>query len=250
MEYSKPNKKYPSGHAIGYRCHYPVVFCPQYRRTVLTPQRQADHYPQARRIEIPGQRIRLPKMGWVKTLFHRPLRGKAKNVTVSKTKTGQSFVSFQVEREMPDPQPKAGQVGVDLGLKSYLALSSDETLPNPGHLLQGERRLKKLQRDYARTQRGRRGREKARRRLARQHDKASNQRRDFQHQLSRTLIARYGVIDRWYPSTKTGSHCLRERTELPLRVRQWQCPNCGVVHARDGNATKTLPELGSSKWKR
>jgi putative transposase len=75
--------------------------------------------------------MRLPKVGWVKTLFHRPLQGKAKNVAVSKTKTGQSFVSFQVEREMPDPQPKAGQVAVDLGLKSYLALSSGETLPNP-----------------------------------------------------------------------------------------------------------------------
>jgi putative transposase len=84
-----------------------------------------------------------------------------------------------VELEMPDPQPKAGQVGVDLGLKAYLALSSGETIANPGNLIKGERRLKKLQRDYARTQRGSRGREQARWRLARQQEKVSNQRRDF-----------------------------------------------------------------------
>jgi putative transposase len=217
---------------------------PGYPRFKSKHNRQSYRYPQARRIEIAGRRIRLPKVGWVKTVFHRPLQGKTKNVTVSKTKTGKYNVSFQVELEIPDPQPKAGEVGVDLGLKSYLALSSGETIANPGNLIKGERRLKKLQRDYARTQRGSRGREKARRRLARQHEKVCNQRRDFQHQLSRTLIARYGVIDRWYPSTKTGSHCLRERTELPLRVRQWQCPNCGVVHARDGNAAQNIARVG------
>ncbi|MGD9092900.1 MAG: transposase, partial [Anaerolineales bacterium] len=171
---------------------------PGYPRFKSKHNRQSYRYPQARRIEIAGRRIRLPKVGWVKTVFHRPLQGKTKNVTVSKTKTGKYNVSFQVELEIPDPQPKAGEVGVDLGLKSYLALSSGETIANPGNLIKGERRLKKLQRDYARTQRGSRGREKARRRLARQHEKVCNQRRDFQHQLSRTLIARYGVIDRWY----------------------------------------------------
>ena len=263
---------------------------PGYPRFTSKHNRQSYRYPQARRIAIAGQGIRLPKVGWVKTVFHRPLQGKAKNVTVSKTKTGKYNVSFQVEMEMPDPQPKAGQVGVDLGLKTYLALSSGETIPNPGNLIKGERRLKKLQRDCARTQRGSRGREKARRRLARQHEKVSNQRRDFQHKLSRTLIDRWGVIcledlqikgmlqnhhlakhiqdagwgefvrqlgykgkwygshieriDRWYPSTKTCSNCLMVMTEMPLRVREWQCPNCGIVHDRDVNAAQNIARVG------
>ena len=163
---------------------------PGYPRFKSKHHKQAYRYPQAKRIGIEGQRIRLPKVGWVKTIFHRPLEGKAKNVTVSRTKTGKYFVSFQVEMEMPDPQPKAGQVGVDLGLKTYLALSSGETIPNPGNLIKAERRLKKLQRDCAQTQRGSRGREKARRRLARQHEKVSNQGRDFQHKLSLSNLDR------------------------------------------------------------
>jgi putative transposase len=96
----------------------------------------------------------LPKVGWIKTVFHRPLEGKTKNVTVSKTKTGQYFVSFQVEMEIPNPQPKARLIGIDLGLKSYLGLSRGELVPNPCPLLKDERRLQKLQRDYSRTQQG------------------------------------------------------------------------------------------------
>ena len=60
---------------------------PGYPRFTSKHNRQSYRYPQARRIAIAGQGIRLPKVGWVKTVFHRPLQGKAKNVTVSKTKT-------------------------------------------------------------------------------------------------------------------------------------------------------------------
>jgi putative transposase len=52
------------------------------------------------------------------------------------------------------------------------------------------------------------------------------------------------AIDRWYPSTKTCSNCLMERTELPLRVRKWQCPACGAVHDRDVNAAQNIARVG------
>ena len=40
MEYSTSNKEYHCDHAIVYRCQSHVVFCPKYRRTVLTPELQ------------------------------------------------------------------------------------------------------------------------------------------------------------------------------------------------------------------
>ena len=85
---------------------------PGYPRFKSKHHKQSYRYPQARRIEMAGQRIRLPKVGWVKTIFHRPLEGKAKNVTVSRTKTGKYFVSFQVEMEMPEPQPRQARWGL------------------------------------------------------------------------------------------------------------------------------------------
>jgi putative transposase len=43
-------------------------------------------------------------------------------------------------------------------------------------------------------------------------------------------------VDRWFPSSKTYSGCGWLLAELPLSVRAWTCPGCGVVHDRDRNA--------------
>lgn len=50
----------------------------------------------------------------------------------------------------------------------------------------------------------------------------------------RTLVK----IDRWYPSSKRCHHCGYVLDSLPLDVREWTCPACGMVHHRDSNAAK------------
>jgi putative transposase len=56
----------------------------------------------------------------------------------------------------------------------------------------------------------------------------------------RTLIG----IDRWYPSSKRCSACGHTVTALPLSVREWVCPECGVVHDRDVNAARNILTAG------
>ncbi|WNV90545.1 RNA-guided endonuclease TnpB family protein [Umezawaea sp. Da 62-37] len=56
----------------------------------------------------------------------------------------------------------------------------------------------------------------------------------------RTVIA----VDRWYPSSKTCSHCRHLLDTLPLGVRQWTCPGCGEVHDRDVNAARNILAAG------
>ncbi len=56
----------------------------------------------------------------------------------------------------------------------------------------------------------------------------------------RTVIA----VDRWYPSSKTCSHCGHLLDTLPLGVRKWICPGCGEVHDRDVNAARNLLAAG------
>lgn len=51
-------------------------------------------------------------------------------------------------------------------------------------------------------------------------------------------------IDRWYPSSKRCSHCGYILDSLPLEVRQWTCPACGVTHDRDSNAAKNVHAAG------
>ncbi|TDC54775.1 transposase [Actinomadura sp. KC345] len=56
----------------------------------------------------------------------------------------------------------------------------------------------------------------------------------------RTLI----VVDRWYPSSKTCSHCGHLLTELSLSTRAWSCPGCRTRHDRDVNAAKNILAAG------
>lgn len=55
--------------------------------------------------------------------------------------------------------------------------------------------------------------------------------------------SRLVVADRWYPSSKTCSACGHVLSKLPLSVREWVCPSCGVVHDRDHNAAVNLENL-------
>ena len=58
----------------------------------------------------------------------------------------------------------------------------------------------------------------------------------------RTLVK----IDRWYPSSKTCYNCKHVVEELPLDVREWVCPKCGVWHDRDLNAANNILAEGLS----
>jgi putative transposase len=52
------------------------------------------------------------------------------------------------------------------------------------------------------------------------------------------------VVDRWYPSSKTCSACGHLLDRLPLDVREWTCPACGVCHDRDVNAARNILTAG------
>ncbi|NEQ83579.1 MAG: IS200/IS605 family element transposase accessory protein TnpB [Moorea sp. SIO2I5] len=51
-------------------------------------------------------------------------------------------------------------------------------------------------------------------------------------------------INRWFPSSKTCYNCHYRIKELPLDVRFWTCPSCGIQHDRDGNAAKNIRAEG------
>ena len=48
------------------------------------------------------------------------------------------------------------------------------------------------------------------------------------------------TIDKWFPSSKTCSQCGYKYDDLTLSVREWICPDCGVVHNRDHNAAVNI----------
>ena len=169
-------------------------------------------------------------------------------------------------------------------------LSTGEKIANPQYLRRSERRLAHAQRNLSRKQKGSKNREKARLKVAREHARIADQRRDGLHKLTTRLMREnqtvcveslavknlvrnrslakaisdtgwgelgrqleykaewYGrtlvKIDRWYPSSKRCHGCGHMLDSLPLDVRQWTCPECGVRHDRDINAAKNILAVG------
>ncbi|RZA21544.1 MAG: transposase [Proteobacteria bacterium] len=54
------------------------------------------------------------------------------------------------------------------------------------------------------------------------------------------------VAGPWYPSSKLCSSCGFRMKKLPLYIRTWTCPGCGVIHKRDVNAAINLEKLAVS----
>ena len=54
----------------------------------------------------------------------------------------------------------------------------------------------------------------------------------------------YQEVDRFFPSSKTCSHCLNVVDSLPLDIRFWKCHNCNTNHDRDINAAINLRDEG------
>lgn len=51
-------------------------------------------------------------------------------------------------------------------------------------------------------------------------------------------------IDRFFPSSKTCHSCFFVADKMPLSERKWTCPQCGIEHDRDVNASKVILQQG------
>lgn len=156
--------------------------------------KQSFRVPQAFRID--GNRLIIPKVSPIRIVAHRQMLGELRSVTISMTPTGKFFASVLCRISLPqtDPVIKGKEIGVDLGLKSFAAISDGEKIEHPRHLLKAEKRLSRLQRRLSRRVKGSKGHNKARRAVALQYEKVANRRLDFLHKLSRRLVDENQII--------------------------------------------------------
>ena len=139
--------------------------------------------------KVTDKYITLPKIGLVKVKKHRNFEGIIKSVTVSKNPSGKYYVSVLVDCEEQEKLSKSeNEIGIDLGIKEFAITSDGEMIENPKYLRKSEKKLRKLQKDLSRCQKGSKNREKCRVKVAKQHEKITNQRKDFLHKLSKRII--------------------------------------------------------------
>lgn len=104
-------------------------------------------------------------------------------------KLGNWFASFVIDDKSNKELPKAeSKIGIDLGLNSFLTDSNGNKVENPKFLEKSEERYKKLQRKYSKSKKNGKNREKLRIRIAKIHNRVTNQKDHFCHQISNKLI--------------------------------------------------------------
>lgn len=146
-------------------------------------------------IYVSDRYIKLPKIGLVRIKKHRDFKGVIKSVTVSQTPGGKYYISVLVNCEEQEKFSKSNhEIGIDLGIKEFCITSDGEMIENPKHFRKSENRLKKLQKDLSRCKKGSKNKEKCRIKVARQHEKIANQRKDFLHKLSKRIICENQTI--------------------------------------------------------
>lgn len=143
-------------------------------------------------VKVSATHLTLPKFGKVRYRNSQDCVGSIKRATVRECVDGW-YISLAVETDIEHLLPCESRIGIDLGIKSLLVTSEGETVENPRHLYQAEPvrrcgKLKCLQRSVSRKKKGSANRRKAIEKLARQHQKVANTRKDFQHKVTTRLI--------------------------------------------------------------
>ncbi|TMD62693.1 MAG: IS200/IS605 family element transposase accessory protein TnpB, partial [Chloroflexi bacterium] len=144
-----------------------------------------------------GKTLSLAKMDApLDIVWHRslPKGSKPSSVTVSQDCANRYFVSLLVEEDMNPLAVTPKMVGLDLGIKSLVALSTGESVGNPRYAAWDEKKLAKAQRRHARKKKGSKNRNKARLKVAKIHARINDRRRDYQHKLSTRIVHENQVI--------------------------------------------------------
>jgi len=145
-------------------------------------------------IELDGNRIRLPKLGWVRMRESLRFSGKVNSATISRV-ANRWFVSLSVELDQaPKSCDSQACVGVDLGIKTLATLSNGESFEAPKPLNKFLKKLKRMQRSFSRRKKDSNNRQKLRQKMAKVHARIANVRRDSLHKLTSYLTDHFGGI--------------------------------------------------------
>ena len=104
------------------------------------------------------------------------------------------MVAIESDMELPSPIPHDHAIGVDVGLLSYVATSDGYTEKRPKFFKTAYRRLKVLQKRLSRKMKRGKNYEKARIKVAKQHNHIAFKRNDYQFKLAHKLCDMAGTI--------------------------------------------------------
>lgn len=168
---------------------------PKFKKKNSAKQSYQTVYTHSTDFKMQSNRIRIRNVGYVRFRSNLDIKGTPLSATISKTASGKYFVSICCKDVEIEEFDKTGSVvGVDLGIKDFAITSDSEKIDNPKYLAKSTKKLKRLQRQMSKKQKGSNNRNKSRIRLAKQFEKVSNQRNDFLHKLSTEFVKSHDII--------------------------------------------------------
>ena len=142
---------------------------------------------------LQGNAVKLSKIGRVNAIVHRTPEGKIKNCTLRRC-NGKWYACFAVECADQRLPATDEAVGIDVGLSSFATFSNGEQVENPRFYRSDEAALAKAQRRLSKFEKGTPARRRARKVVARIHERIRNRRHNFVHQESRKIVNRFDTI--------------------------------------------------------
>jgi putative transposase len=158
-------------------------------------QHNSFRYPDPKQIRLDplNSRLFLPKLGWLRYRNSRTVLGKVKCLTVSLS-CGKWFVSIQTEREVEQPVPRGGAVGIDLGVVRFATLSDGTVYAPLNSFKRHATALRKGQQALSRKQKFSANWKKAKARIQRIHARIGHARRDYLHKTSTAISQNHAMV--------------------------------------------------------
>ncbi|MBV9388226.1 MAG: transposase [Chroococcidiopsidaceae cyanobacterium CP_BM_ER_R8_30] len=198
-------------------------------------------FPQMGVNPIQGNKLKLPKLGVVKMRLSRPIPEgfELKQVRIVKRASGwYAMLILQMDIEVPERMPHGEPVGIDLGLISFLATSTGETIARPRFFVDLQGKLELLQRRLKHKKKGSKNWHKLQLKIAKLHEHISHTRKDFHFKTAHHLCNSAGMIFAEDLNVKglargmLGKHCLDAAWGQFLSILKWVCWKRDVYFAQ------------------
>ena len=205
---------------------------------------------------------------------HRQWHGSIRRITIKRDNCGDYWLYIITNSTDMKRLPTTGEsVGADFGMKdAYLTLSTGEKKQHSQPLKQSLNKLRNLNKDLSRKQKGSNGWWRCVRQIARLYRKITNQRKDFHWQLASELCKRFDTISietlnlagmkrlwgrkvsdlAFYQFVEILKHKCRKHKRLLKQVGQWTattkpCSDCGFHNENLSLSDRQwrCPECGS-----
>jgi putative transposase len=146
----------------------------------------------------PNGRLFVAKVGEVRVRWSRELPSAPSSVTIIREPDGRFYASFVVDVAASPLPAVAREVGADVGIARLATVAASDgarsDIENPKHLGRKLRKLRRLEREKSRRQKGSTNRDKSRRKVAVAHNEVARARRDYHHKQALALVRDNQVI--------------------------------------------------------